>query len=122
MADAPVPQRPQAGTAPGEELRFATLLYRFLFFDWLFADMTRAMGLFERRLAWQHNRSMRRHLPTYFRRWSCLTALGFGLGSLFQLLEASLMAAWFFTLFSATLSGMVVISVAWVLLGRPAAK
>ena len=106
--------------APGTDLRFATLLYRFLFFDWLFADMSKARTLFERHSAWQHNRKMRRHLPIYLRRWSVLTVLAFGLGCLFdQMLESSMVAAWFFAWSCVTLTGMLVISVLWVFLSNP---
>lgn len=102
------------------ETSFATLLYRFIFFDWLFADVNKARNLFERNAAWQHNRRMRRHLPVYLWRWLVLTLLAFALGWLSErLLETTLMAAWCFTWSSLTLSGMVVISVLWIFLARP---
>jgi hypothetical protein len=108
-----------AAGSSGGDIGFPHLLYRFLFFDWLFADMSKTKNLFERHAAWQHNKRMRRHLPTYLRRWSVLTALDFGLGWLFeQLLHASVAAAWFFTWSCVTLSGMVVISVLWLFLSR----
>ena len=122
MQPSPAPQHGQEGVVPAvdAEIRFATLLYRFLFFDWLFADMTKAKNPFERHAAWQHNRRMRRHLPLYLRRWSVLTALYFGLGTVFeQLLEIRLVAAWFFTWSCVTLTGMVVATVLWVLLASP---
>jgi hypothetical protein len=102
------------------DLGFSHLLYRFLFFDWLFVDMTKAKDLFERHAAWQHNKRMRRHLPTYLRRWSVISVLDFGLGWLFeQILNTSLVAAWFFTWFCVMLAGLVVISVLWLFLSRP---
>ena len=122
MQPSPAPQHGQEGVVPAvdAEIRFTTLLYRFLFFDWLFADMTKAKNPFERHAAWQHNRRMRRHLPLYLRRWSVLTALYFGLGTVFeQLLEIRLVAAWFFTWSCVTLTGMVVATVLWVLLASP---
>jgi hypothetical protein len=101
------------------ELPFRTLLYRFMFFDWLFRDLGAARDLYERHAAWQHNRRMCVYLPTYLRRWSFLTFFDFGLGCLFErLLQASLVSAWFFTWSCVTLSGMVVISVAWLLLAN----
>lgn len=116
---APSGPNPEA-TAARVELSMATLLYRFIFFDWLFADMTKARNLLERNAAWQHNRRMRRHLPVYFWRWLVLTALAFSLGCLSErLLETTLMAAWCFTWSGLTLSGMVVISVLWMFLARP---
>jgi hypothetical protein len=96
---------------------FRQLLYRFLFFDWLFADVSRARNLYERHAAFQHNRRMSRYLPVYLRRWSFLTALDFGLGCLFErVLQAGLLSAWFFTWSCVTLTGMVVITVLWALL------
>jgi hypothetical protein len=104
----------------GAEPRFGTLLYRFLFFDWLFADMTSGMTLFERHAAWQHNRAMRRYLPTYLRRWSALSFLTFDLGCLFeQGLQARVVAACFFTGTSITLVGVVFIVALWLLLSNP---
>lgn len=107
---------PQQGD---EALRFATLFYRFLFFDWLFADMSKAKDLRERHAAWQHNRKMRKYLPVYLRRWSALTILAFGLGCLFEkMLKASVMATCFFIWSSITLTGAVVISVLWIFLSK----
>lgn len=98
-------------------LPFRTLLYRFMFFDWLFRDMSAARNLYERHATLLHNRRMCRYLPTYLRRWSFLTAFDFGLGLLAErALQASLLSAWFFTWTCVSLSAMVVISVAWVFL------
>jgi hypothetical protein len=99
------------------ELSFWTLLYRFMFFDWLFADVGAARNLFERHAARQHNRHMSRYLPVYLRRWSLLAAFDFGLGCLFER-AASLLSAWFFTLSCVTMTGMVVITVAWAILAH----
>lgn len=101
------------------ELPFLTLWYRFMFFDWLFADVRAARNLYERHAALQHNRRMCRHMPTYLRRWSVLTCFDFGLGLLFErAMQASLLSAWFFTWSCLTLTGMVVISVAWAVLAN----
>jgi hypothetical protein len=100
----------------GPELSFWRLLYRFLFFDWLFADVSAARNRFERHAARQHNRHMSRYLPVYLRRWSFLTVFDFALGCLFErALQASLLSAWFFTWSCVTLTGMVVITVAWAI-------
>lgn len=105
---------------PAAEIPFATLLYRFWFFDWLFVDLDRARNLFERHAAWQHNRRMRCYLPLYLWRWTVLTALAFLFGYLSeQVLEAALVAAGFFTGFAVTLTGMVVILVIWAFLAQP---
>jgi hypothetical protein len=101
------------------DIPFRTLLYRFMFFDWLFADISAARNLFERHAALQHNRRMCRYLPVYLRRWSVLTACDFGLGVLFErALQASLLSAWFFTWSCVSLTAMVVISVAWIFLSN----
>lgn len=118
---------PPAGTPPDSsrdgaavaELPFATLMYRFLFFDWLFTDVGTARNLFERHAARAHNQRMARYLPAYLRRWSFLTASGFGLGCLVeQVLQAGMLSAWFFTWSCVTLTGMVIIMVAWALLAN----
>ena len=101
------------------ELPFRTLLYRFMFFEWMFADLSAARDLYERHAALQHNRHMCRYLPVYLRRWSVLTFFDFGLGMLFErALQASLLSAWFFTWSCVSLTGMVIISVAWVFLSN----
>jgi hypothetical protein len=116
---------PPAGRAPDSSrhgvavaaLPFTTLLYRFLFFDWLFADVGNAGNLFERHAARAHNQRMARYLPVYLRRWSFLTVFAFGLGCLVeQVLQAGMLSAWFFTWSCVTLTGMVVIAVAWAML------
>jgi hypothetical protein len=115
-----VPDRPEpsARTSQGE-LEFSTLLYRFLFFDWLFRDVSRAVNRYERLSAWQHNRAMRRYLPVYLRRWSVCAALAFGLGCVFEsVLQGETMAAWFFAWACVALTGVLVISVLWIFLSR----
>jgi len=110
---------PQDESAAAAELPFGTLLYRFLFFDWLFTDMRATHDLFERHAARAHNRYMSRYLPVYLRRWSFLTAFDFGLGCLVEkVLQAGLLSAWFFTWSCVTLTGMVVITVAWAMLAN----
>jgi hypothetical protein len=110
------PDRPD-GDEPQES--FWSLLYRFLFFDWLFRDVSAARNLFERHAAFQHNRRMCRYLPVYLRRWSALAAFDYALGLLAErVLQASLLSAWFFTWSCVTLTGMVVITVAWVILAH----
>ncbi|MFP5391433.1 MAG: hypothetical protein ACLGI6_07805 [Gammaproteobacteria bacterium] len=107
---------PQAGAA---ELPFTTLLYRFFFFGWLFRDTSAARNLYERHAALQHNRRMCKYFPTYLRRWSFVTAFDFCLGFLAErALQASVLSAWFFTCSCVTLTGMVVMSVAWVFLAN----
>jgi hypothetical protein len=102
------------------ELRFRTLLYRFIFFDWLFHDVGSARTPFERHAATQHNRRMSKDLPVYLRRWSFLTLLDFALGCLVErALQATLLSAWFFTWTCITATGTIVITVAWIFLTQP---
>jgi hypothetical protein len=100
-------------------LPLRTLLYRFMFFEWMFTDISAARNLYERHAAARHNRHMSRYLPVYLRRWSVLTVFDFILGMLFERsLQASLLSAWFFTWSCVSLTAMVVISVAWLMLSH----
>jgi len=122
MTTTPDPQRPTPLPAaqPLAELPFRTLLYRFIFFDWLFKDVGGARTAIERHAAFQHNRRMSIYLPVYLRRWSFLTAFDFVLGFILErALQATLLSAWFFTWSCVTATGMVVIAVAWVFLSQP---
>ena len=57
---------------------FSTLLYRYLFYGWLFHDAGRGTH-WQRAAAWRHNREQARWLPTYMRRWGVLGGLLFAL-------------------------------------------
>jgi hypothetical protein len=112
-------QQPAPNDEPAPDMPFRRLLYRFLFFDWLFHDVSAARNRFERHAARQHNRKMSRYLPVYLRRWSFLTAFDFALGVLFEkVLQAGIVSAWFFTWSCVTFTGMVVITVAWLILNH----
>ena len=105
------------------DLTLGTLWYRFLFFAWMFQDVNAARNVYEYHAAAQHNRYMCRYLPTYLRRWSWLTLASFTLGCWFEHAgRASMLSAWFFTWSCVTLTGMVVISVAWAFLAHPARR
>lgn len=98
---------------------FFSLLYRFFFFDWLFADITQARNLLERHAAWRHNLEMRKYLPTYLWRWGWLALAAFGAGSLCdRVWESQWAASCCYTGFGLTLAGMAVISASWVLMAR----
>lgn len=102
---------------------FLALLYRFFFFDWLFADISQAKGLLERHAAWAHNIEMRKYLPAYLRRWGVLAAAAFLTGGLCdRVFEAQLAATCCYTGFSVTLGVMAVIVAAWLMLARPLAR
>ena len=119
MKEDPTLEQSDRDPAASTDIQFATLLYRFLFFDWLFADMTKAMTLFERHAAWQHNRKMRIYLPLYLRRWSVFAAIDVGGGCIFEkLLGSKLLAAWFFSWSCVTVTGMLVITVLWIFLSN----
>jgi hypothetical protein len=116
-------QHPESAAAPGREAgpdgSFWRLLYRFLFFDWLFADVNRARNLVERHAASRHNRRMSRYLPVYLRRWLVLMALDFALGCLFErAAQASFLSAWFFAWSCVAFTAVVVITVAWAFLAN----
>ena len=118
----PVPGPPRStdsGDCALPLLPLRTLLYRFMFFEWMFTDISAARNLYERHAAARHNRHMSRYLPVYLRRWSVLTVFDFILGMLFERsLQASLLSAWFFTWSCVSLTAMVVISVAWLMLSN----
>ncbi len=115
MFPTPLPNPAEPGTTRG----LRSLVYRYFFFDWLFADMREISGVIERHAAWQHNRAMRKHLPVYLRRWTALATLMMLLGGLCErVFEAAVLAACCFTGFGITVSGMSVIAVAWLFLAR----
>jgi len=113
---APVPHHDNDQQA-AEAAPFGQTLYRFLFFDWLFRDVSQARDLFERHAAREHNRRMSRYLPVYMRRWSVLAGFDFALGFLFErVLSATLLSALFFTGSCVTVTGIVVMTVTWLFL------
>lgn len=65
------------------ELSFRTLLYRYLFFSWLFRDVTRG-NLLERAAAWRHNLAQARWLVVYLRRWAVLGLACYALGGVIE--------------------------------------
>ncbi|MCC2972959.1 hypothetical protein [Massilia sp. IC2-476] len=114
MAIPPEPRQQQALPA---EAPFGQTLYRFLFFDWLFRDVSAARNLYERHAAREHNRRMSRYLPVYMRRWSVLAGFDFALGFLFErVLSATALSAVFFTGSCVTLTGIAVMTVTWLFL------
>lgn len=101
-------------TTPEPTPPFRTQLYRYLFFTWLFKDVSRG-NLFERAAAWRHNQSQAHWLPTYMRRWSCLGLLLVSLGSALELgLQAPLLSAFFYVPGVLSFPVNTVIGVAWL--------
>lgn len=114
MGSAPPHHDEQQGS---KDVSFRQTLYRFLFFDWLFRDVSAARNLYERHAAREHNRRMSRYLPVYMRRWSVLATFDFALGFLFErVMSATLLSALFFTGSCVTVSGIVVMTVTWLFL------
>jgi len=75
--------RHQTSPADQSTEAFYLLVYRYLFFDWLFRDVNSGNSL-ERAAAWRFNREMRRYLPIYLRRWLVLVVSSHALGALFE--------------------------------------
>lgn len=94
------------------DIPFRVLLYRYLFFAWLFKDMSRQRTLFERAAAWRYNREQSRWLPLYMLRYVVagliLGALGFVAESL-----SPVLSAFFFVPGSMTVPMFAVAGVAW---------
>lgn len=108
-----------AARVDGDVSPLPSLLHRYLFFSWLFVDMDRARDRIERHAFWQHNRAMRKYLPTYLRRWAFLSGLAFAAGWLCEKgLETTVLAACCYTGSCMTVPVMVVIGVAWLFLSR----
>ncbi len=74
------------------ELPFRVLLYRYVFFGWLFKDLRVHTNLFERAAALRYNREQAHWLPLYMRRYavagSSLIALGWAVQALSPVLSA----------------------------------
>jgi hypothetical protein len=94
------------------ELPFRVLLFRYLFFTWLFRDMRRHMSLLERAAAWRHNQEQSRWLPLYMLRY---VVLGFSLAALGQAAQAlsPILSAFFFVPSILTVPMLAVAGVCW---------
>jgi hypothetical protein len=90
------------------------LVYRYLFFDWLFRDVNHGSFL-ERAAAWRFNREMRRYLPIYLRRWVILVVCSYLLGAVsegwFSLNHA---AAFFYGVTSVSVAMAMLIVRSWL--------
>ena len=120
----PINSHPQPG--PDQDpaaIGFGALLYRFMFFDWLFIDMRQSMTLLERHAAWRHNRAMCRYFPLYLRRWAVLAGADLALGGLFERLsDGAVLAAWCYLWACVALTALALMSALWLLLARPATR
>lgn len=100
------------------QLPFRVLLYRYLFFTWLFQDMGRARNLFERAAAWRHNQAQSRWLPLYMLRYLVSGISLIGLGALVETLSP-LLSAFFYVPAALTVPMLAVAGVAWTGLHLP---
>jgi hypothetical protein len=94
------------------ELPFRVLLYRYIFFAWLFQDMSRQRNMFDRAAAWRHNQHQARWLPLYMLRYAVLGLILLGLGWLAEMLSPAL-SALFYVPGSMTVPMLAVTGVAW---------
>jgi len=94
------------------ELPFRVLLYRYLFFGWLFKDMLRQKTVFERAAAWRHNREQSRWLPLYMLRYVVSGAILFGLGLIAESLSP-LLSALFYVPGTMALPMLAIAGIAW---------
>ncbi len=98
-------------------LPFHVLLYRYLFFGWLFKDVSTGGNVFERAALHRHNREQARWLPVYLMRWLWLGLACYAIGQLMELvLEAPLLFNVFYTLSAASVPFAVAIATTWVAL------
>ena len=93
---------------------FSTLLYRYLFYGWLFHDAGSTRG-WQRAAARRHNRAQARWLPTYMRRWLWCGAVLYALGTLVEwLLDAPGVSVLFYVPSALSVPINAVIGAAWV--------
>ncbi|MEZ5728973.1 MAG: hypothetical protein R3E48_13840 [Burkholderiaceae bacterium] len=120
----PSPRAPAADSilpSMVSELPLRVQAYRYLFFDWMFADASDGSAL-ARAAAQRRNRERARLLPVYMRRWLAVAGLLFGLGSLGDSRGSALVAATGFTGFALAVTVALVALVAFVGLRGPGAR
>lgn len=100
------------------QLSFCALLHRYFFYAWLFQDVQKG-NLWERTVAWKHNKAQAHWLPTYMRRWTVcgaglfLLAWGVEVG-----LQSPVLSAFFYVPSVLTVPYNVVTAVGWFFLQR----
>lgn len=95
------------------------MLRRFLFFGWIFKDMTKTMNVFERHAAWAYNRSQRHWLPVYMRRWLVICVLLGCAGSYCQTaLAATSLAQACFLCLTGAVAVLMTLLVDWLFLAN----
>lgn len=99
---------------------FPTLLYRYLFYGWLFRDARRG-NLLERAAALRHNQAQARWLPTYLRRSLVIAGVLFVLAFFTEsVLAAPVLSACFYVPSCLSVTYHVVTAVCWAMLLRQA--
>lgn len=110
MISPPDPLPPPEPHRPG----LGGLLWRYLFFAWLFRDAGCGSPA-QRRSAWRHNQACAHWLPVYMRRHLVLGGLLFGLGALVeQAMGLPLLSAFFYVPGILTVHCNVVALAAWL--------
>ena len=95
---------------------FRSLLYRYLFHEWLFRDVSRG-NTWVRSAAWRHNREQARWLPTYMRRWGFITVSLFGLAAFVEaVLRLPVLSACFYVPSVLAVARNAVTAVCWIFL------
>lgn len=97
---------------------FASLLYRYWFFGWLFRDASRGNAL-ERDAALRHNLERARWLPTYMRRWTVLALLMYGFGGALEWLGLDALSSVAFVPVCVAAPVLAVASATWLMLRGP---
>lgn len=92
-----------------------SVLYRYLFFDWLFADLGKAANPYEYHAARQYNWKRRKYLCIYLRRWASMAVAAFAIACAHEAMRSPVLAtAIWFTGFALTVAVVVVICAAWM--------
>lgn len=105
---------------PENAVTFSTLVYRYLFYGWLFRDARRG-NLLERAAALRHNQAQARWLPTYLRRSIVIALVFFVLATFTEsVLAAPVLSACFYVPSCLSATYHIVTAVCWAMLVRPA--
>ena len=97
------------------ELPFRVLLYRYLFFGWLFRDMGLQRNLFERAAAWRYNQEQSRWLPLYMLRYGVMLPILGGMGWVCER-ASPLLSTLFYVPATMTVPMLAVAGVGWAML------
>jgi hypothetical protein len=99
-------------------MTFASLLYRYWFFGWLFRDASRGNAL-ERDSALRYNVERARWLPTYMARWTLLGLAMYALGGGLEFAGLNVVATIAFLPVCLAAAVLAVASAAWWTLRGP---